>query len=180
MSADSASSDKYTMTPKWMVYSLMALTTTVAFNNCSGGFTAIDTTDLSTASSQCREKIKNKVTDVAMDPALCESPLNYQCDVRHFRKGVGNEAGQAVHCTDIAGLGETCVAVNIFNYDTTAQQKTATAAELVEGGSYNRDEVSCINTQIISRNIAMIQSEGDSFASTLEKTIENCRQRSRQ
>lgn len=117
---------------------------------------------------------------MSIEPALCETPANYQCDVRHFRKGVGAETSQGKECADIAGLGETCVNVSIFNYDTTDQQKEAEASQLIEGGSYNRDEVSCINTKITTRNIAMIQAEGSTLVEALEKTIESCRQRSRQ
>ncbi|MNY44176.1 hypothetical protein D3C86_1791810 [compost metagenome] len=117
---------------------------------------------------------------MSIDPALCESPANYQCDVRHFRKGVGIETSHTQECANIAGMGEACVSVAVYNYDTTGQQQEAEASQLVEGGSYNRDEVSCINTKITTRDIAMVQAEGSTFAETLEKTIEGCRQRSRQ
>jgi len=166
---------------KRIIYALLFLAAVVAFNNCSGGFVALDPVDASGASSQCREKIINKAqATMSIDPSLCENPANYQCDLRHFRKGVGNESSQAQKCTDIAGIGEACVTVATFNYDTSAQQKEAEASQLVEGGSYNRDEVSCINTKVTTRNIAMIQAEGSTLAETLEKTIEGCRQRSRQ
>lgn len=154
----------------------------VAFNNCSGGFTAIDPVDQIEASSQCRTKIINssKAIVTAMDPAVCEKAENYQCDLRHFRKGVGSDHQENHQCADIAGMGETCVAVSVYNYDTTAQQLVADASQLIEGGSYNRDEVSCINTKVVSHQIALVQAEGNDLATALEKTIEGCRQRSRQ
>ena len=155
--------------------------TVVAYNNCSNNFSLKDSIDLVDLSSQCRTKIVAKAQALmSIDPAVCELPANYQCDVRHFRKGVGTEASQGKECADIAGVGEACVNVAIFNYDTTAQQQEAEPSQLVEGGSYNRDEVSCINTKITTRNIAMIQAEGSTLVDALEKTIEGCRQRSRQ
>jgi hypothetical protein len=155
--------------------------TVVAFNNCSNNFTFVDPNSVVDLSSQCRTKLIAKAAaQMSIDPAACEIPANYQCDVRHFRKGVGTQTSQAQKCTDVAGIGETCVNVAVFNYDTTGQQQQAEASQLVEGGSYNRDEVSCINTKITTRNIAMIQAEGSTLAETLEKTIESCRQRSRQ
>ena len=169
------------MTPKRILYALLFVITVVAFNNCSNNFTLVEALNVSSASSQCRAKIVEKAqAQMVIDPALCENSANYQCDVRHFRKGVGHATAQDQQCVNIAGLGETCVSVSIYNYDTTAQQKEAEAIQLLEGGSYNRDEVSCINTKITTRNIAMIQAEGASLAETLEKTIESCRQRSRQ
>jgi hypothetical protein len=151
----------------------------VAFNNCSNNFTLVESVE--NLSSLCRSKLVAKAEALtSIDPALCENPANYQCDIRHFRKGVGTETSQAQECANIAGMGEACVSAAIYNYDTTDQQKEADASQLVEGGSYNRDEVSCINTKITTRNIAMIQAEGSTLAETLEKTIESCRQRSRQ
>jgi|GEM_PF-6861459 hypothetical protein len=168
------------MTPKRIVYFLCFLVVIIAFNNCSGGFTAIDVVDIASTSSQCREKIVQKAASLAVAPELCENPINYQCDLRHFRPGVGSETSQAVYCVNVAGMGEACIPVNIFNYDTSAQQKDAEAAQMVEGGSYNRDEVSCVNTQVTTRGISMIQAEGNTVSSTLETAIDSCRQRSRQ
>jgi hypothetical protein len=167
------------MTPKRILYAILFLVTVVAFNNCSNNFSLIESVE--TLSSLCRSKLVAKAeATMAIDPVLCESPANYQCDVRHFRKGVGTATSQANQCANIAGIGEACVSVAVYNYDTTGQQQEAEPSQLVEGGSYNRDEVSCINTKITTRNIAMIQAEGSTFADTLEKTIESCRQRSRQ
>lgn len=169
------------MAPKRILYALMFVAIVVAFNNCSNNFTLLDPDGLGSLSSLCREKIVAKASaQMSIDPAQCEIPANYQCDVRHFRKGAGHGTSQSLECASIAGLGDACVSVAVYNYDTTAQQKDADASQLVEGGSYNRDEVSCINTKITTRNIPVIQSEGSTFAETLEKAIESCRQRSRQ
>ena len=169
------------MTLKRIFYALLFLITVVAFNNCSNNFTLVESLTVASESTQCRAKLVEKAQALmSIDPAVCENPANYQCDVRHFRKGVGAGTSQAQQCANIAGMGEACVSVAIYNYDTTDQQQEAEASQLVEGGSYNRDEVSCINTKITTRNIAMIQAEGNTLAETLEKTIEGCRQRSRQ
>lgn len=113
------------------------------------------------------------------DASACESAANYACDLRHFRRGVGQATEQKTSCTSIAGIGDACVAVTVYNYDTTAQQRTADAIELAEGGAYNRDEASCINTQIKIQNISVIQEEGSTVAEALERSIASCRQRSR-
>lgn len=169
------------MAPKRILYALLFVATVVAFNNCSNEFTLLDPNGLGSLSSLCREKLVAKASaQMTIDPAQCELPANYQCDVRHFRKGVGSATSQSQECANIAGLGDICVSVATYNYDTTAQQQDADASQLVEGGSYNRDEVSCINTKVTTGNIPVIQAEGSNFAETLEKAIETCRQRSRQ
>lgn len=168
------------MSLKRVVYGLLFLVTVVAYNNCSSQFSLLESIQTSTASSQCRQAIVAKAASIPVDFNLCENPANYSCDIRHFRKGVGSVSSKAQQCANIAGMGEACVPVNIFNYDMTSQQETAAADELVEGGSYNRDEVSCINTKVKTRDIATIQEEGNTLAETLERTIEVCRQRSRQ
>jgi hypothetical protein len=171
------------MTRAGIVFAILFSTSVVAFNNCAGnGFNApgaLDSAGL--GSSQCRTKvISSAKTELFSNPSLCESAANYQCDLRRFRKGVGTEQKHDIQCAQIAGIGEACIPVVTYNFDTTTQQQTAEASELIEGGSYNRDEVSCINTQITSQHIALIQVEGASVPETLEKSIETCRQRSRQ
>lgn len=154
----------------------------IAFNNCSStGFNAVENSINLASSSQCRTKIMNSAkAELFQDGALCENAANYACDLRHFRKGVGSAHSQETSCQQIAGLGEACVAVSVYNFDTSAQQQTAEASQLVEGGSYNRDEASCINTQVIAQQVPVIQEEGSTVAEALERSIASCRQRSRQ
>lgn len=167
------------MTLKRIVYAILFLVTVVAYNNCSNNFKLVESVE--NLSSLCRTKIVEKAQALmSIDPGLCELPTYYQCDVRHFRKGVGNETSQKQECANIAGMGEACVTVAVYNYDTSEQQKDAEPSQLVEGGSYNRDEVSCINTKITTRDIAVIQAEGSTLVEALEKAVEGCRQRSRQ
>lgn len=153
----------------------------IAFNNCSStGFNVVENA-LNSASSQCRAKIMNSAkAELFLDGSLCENAANYACDLRHFRKGVGMARSQQTICQQIAGVGEACVPVSVYNFDTSDQQQTAEASQLVEGGSYNRDEASCINTQIVAQQIPVIQEEGSSVADALERSIASCRQRSRQ
>lgn len=154
----------------------------IAFNNCSSAGFNVPQSSLSSASSQCRAKIMNSAkAELFQDDALCEKAANYSCDLRHFRKGVGTLRSQQTICQQIAGIGEACVPVSIYNFDTTVQQQTAEAAQLVEGGAYNRDEATCINTQVMAQpQIPAIQEEGSSVAEALERSIASCRQRSRQ
>jgi hypothetical protein len=152
----------------------------VAFNNCAGKFEAVSALNsFSNASAQCRQKIAAaaKIADIA-DATVCEHSGNYQCDWRRFRPDVNPGKSQETRCVNIAGLGDTCVPVVIYNYNTRAQQQSAVADEMVEGGAYNRDEASCINTQIVSQRVALIQAEGSSLEQALENTVEQCRRRS--
>lgn len=162
-----------------VVFSIFITISVIAFNNCSSkGFNAIDgATNL--ASAQCRTKMMASAkADLFKDTSLCDNTANYQCDLRHFRNGVGYAQVRDTVCVNLSDVGETCVPVNVFNFDTSAQQQTASADELIEGGSYNRDEVSCINTQITTQQIPVIQEEGASVAEALERSIASCRQRS--
>lgn len=153
----------------------------IAFNNCSStGFNAGENA-LNSASSQCRTKIMNSAkAELFGDGSLCENAANYACDLRHFRKGVGTARAQQTLCSQVAGLGEACVPVAVYNFDTALQQQGAEADQLVEGGAYNRDEASCINTQIVSQQVPVIQEDGSSVAEALERSVASCRQRSRQ
>lgn len=164
-----------------IVTSIFIAISAIAFNNCSStGFNLAENA-INSASSLCRTKIiASAKAEIFNGGALCENAANYACDLRHFRKGVGTARSQEKTCTNIAGLGETCVPVSVYNFDTSAQQQTADASELVEGGAYNRDEVSCINTQIISQQVPVVQEEGSTVAEALERSIASCRQRSRQ
>lgn len=153
----------------------------IAFNNCSStGFNAVGES-INLASSQCRTKIMNSAkAELFLDGSLCENAANYSCDLRHFRQGVGTARSQQTLCQQVAGIGEACVPVSVYNFDTSAQQQSAEASQLVEGGSYNRDEASCINTQVVAQQIPVIQEEGSTVAEALERSIASCRQRSRQ
>jgi hypothetical protein len=165
----------------WIVFGILFAISMIAFNNCSSkGFDIPAAESSNSTSSQCRTKIISSAkAEIYSTPSLCESAANYQCDLRRFRKNIGSGKKQEIQCAQIAGFGEACVPVVVYNFDTTIQQESAEARDLVEGGAYNRDEVSCINTQITSQNIALIQTEGSSVAETLEKSFETCRQRSR-
>lgn len=132
------------------------------------------------SSSQCRTKIINAAKSQALiDPSVCENPANYQCDLRRFRLAIGHETTSEHQCSNIAGIGEVCVNVVIYNFDTSEQLKTAEVAEAFEGGAYNRDEAVCINTQVTAQGIVVVQGEGPTVTDALEKSIESCRQRNR-
>ncbi|WP_413290438.1 hypothetical protein [Bdellovibrio sp. HCB337] len=164
-----------------ILLSVLGAIAVVAFNNCSKGFNADTSGILNSASAQCRAKVMTsaKSEELQKNPSLCEDASFYQCDVRRFRPGVGTEQSQGRQCLNIAGLGEACVNVVTYNFDTFNQQQDAEAQDLVEGGAYNRDEASCIHTQIKSRDIAFIHGEGSNLNSAFESALENCRQRSR-
>ncbi len=164
---------------RWIIYAILFGVSVIAFNNCSGGFEVLES--VGRVSAQCLQKLRtSQKLNGSFDPVICENPENYQCDIRRFRKGVGHQTQQDQQCADIAGIGETCVAVTTFNFDTSQQEIFAEPADLVEGGSYNRDEISCMNTQITDHKIAVVQAEGSRLVDTLESTILNCRARSRQ
>ncbi|MBC7369984.1 MAG: hypothetical protein H7326_00360 [Bdellovibrionaceae bacterium] len=153
---------------------------TVAFNNCSGKFVAKNALgSINNSSSQCIQKMRSslKVSDFS-EPSMCEEAANYHCDQRRFRPEITNAQTQSVQCTKIAGVGDACITVTTYDYNTQQLQQSASAEEMVEGGSYNRDEVTCINTKITRQEVALIQVEGSNVADVLEKTVEQCRQRS--
>lgn len=168
------------MTRWGLLFSVLGIIAMVAFNNCSNGFNA-DTSMATLMSAQCRTKLVNsaKSEDLENNPALCEDASFYQCDLRRFRPGVGEGQSQGRQCLNVAGLGEACINVVTYLFDTQSQQQSAEAIDLVEGGAYNRDEVSCIHTQIKNRDIAFVHGEGSTLNEAFEKSLENCRQRSR-
>lgn len=167
---------------RWgLIFSVMFGICMLAFNNCSNGFRIDEPlAGSTTANSQCRQKIMSAAkSEIIKNASLCESPVNYHCDLRRFRPGVGTATTQEVQCPTLAGLGEACISVTVYNFDTSRQLASAETRDSNEGGSYNRDEASCINTQITSQHVALIQAEGDSVNEAFEKSLELCRQRSR-
>lgn len=168
------------MTRVGIFIGLFFVITTIAFNNCSGEFEALDASRLvNSSSSQCLEKIRSsfKVSDFG-PPSVCDEPANYHCDQRRFRPATKDGKAHAIECSNIAGIGEACITVDTYTFNTSQQRRTASAEDLVEGGAYNRDEVTCINTKITSQRVALIQDEGSNVTNALEKTVEQCRQRS--
>lgn len=161
-------------------FSLFFAITVIAYNNCGGKFEVAEGVSLA-SSAQCRAKIMNsaKASAALNDPSICEDAANYRCDIRHFRPEVISGKFENRQCSIIAGMGETCVPVTNYNYNTASQLQQADASAIVEGGAYNRDEATCIHTKITSQNIALIQEEGSSITEALEKSIEQCRRRSR-
>jgi len=169
------------MTRFAIIFGILSFISLLAFNNCSGGFKMENPAGVSSSSSsQCRTKVINAAKSQALsDPSLCENPGNYQCDLRRFRQGIGQETTSEKHCSNVAGMSEACVPVIIYNFDTTEQLKMAEATDVIEGGAYNRDEASCINTKITSQGIVVVQGEASTVSDALEKSIESCRQRNR-
>ncbi len=154
---------------------------TIAYNNCAGGkFEATGGLNIASASAQCRQKImaSSKISP-ELDPSICERGENYQCDIRHFRPNVAAGKFYDNHCLNITNFGKACVAINTYNYNTSTQLQKSEAPDLSEGAPYNRDEASCINTQITNHDIALIQGDGATLEEALYATIEQCRQRSR-
>lgn len=153
----------------------------VAFNNCSsGGFQSTELASVAAGNAQCLAKIISSAKPELFQASLCENTDHYRCDLRKFRAGAGHHRTQGMTCVTLAGFGEVCVPVTAYHFDTAPQQLSAEAEDLVEGGAYNRDEVLCYNTQITEHNIPLVQAEGESVAEALEKSLETCRQRSRQ
>jgi hypothetical protein len=169
------------MTRFAILFGILSFISLLAFNNCSGGFKMENPAGVSaSSSSQCRTKVINAAKSQALpDASVCENPANYQCDLRRFRMAVGHERTSEQQCSNIAGMGEVCINVIIYNFDTSEQSKSAEASEVFEDGAYNRDEAVCINTQVTTQGILVVQGEGSSVTEALEKSIESCRQRNR-
>src|SRR5437868_13253324 len=114
------------MTRVGIYLAIFTVISTLAFNNCAGGkFETLNATNLvSSASAQCRQKIMAtvKVSEIS-DPSACESAANYQCDLRRFRPEVPSGKSTRRHCVSIAGLGDICIPVDVYNYNTRAQQQ---------------------------------------------------------
>jgi hypothetical protein len=169
------------MTRVGLVFLIFFVISTLAYNNCAGGkFETINAIGglANGASAQCREKIRSAAkASLTIDPQLCETAANYRCDLRHFRPEVSNGGAETKLCGTINA--EACVPVQVYNYNTAAQQADAAAEDKAEGGSYNRDEAVCINTQILQQQVAVIQTEGSSVEAALEAALNECRQRSR-
>ena len=150
----------------------------IIFNNCSPGFQILDpaTVDVASLSAQCRQKIQNDAVLPEFDADLvCEDFRHYQCDQRSFRPGLTSGSQMEHVCLVLAGVGQTCLDVKTFRFDTTPNRDVAEATDFHEGGSYNRDEVVCFHDQIKSQNVPLIEGEGTSVAEALEKTIQSCR-----
>lgn len=151
----------------------------IAFNNCSGGFKfAPPATSAQSASSQCRLKLIQEAKSQPLpDPTVCENAANYHCDVRRFRRDVGQEQKNLLQCPAAFGRREFCISVTLYNFDTTTQLAQASLEESLEGGAYNRDEVSCLNTRVLVKGIAVVTAEGADLRDALEKAITGCRER---
>jgi hypothetical protein len=153
----------------------------LAYNNCSNSqFEPLSSLGLNnSASSQCRTKMLEAAKSALVtDASLCEAATNYQCDLRRFRPEPGLDRAQNVECLNIPGMVQACVPVTTYSYNTSLQQQGADPADLAEGGAYNRDEATCINTRITSQKISLIQTEGSTVQQALEQAVTQCRQRS--
>lgn len=151
----------------------------VAFNNCSGGFHAENSIAvLNSTTSQCRlQTIHQAKTSPLSDPSVCEKEAHYRCDFRSFRPQRRPAEIREIQCLTLHEREDFCVPVVTFNYDTSAQSLVAEPEDLMEGGAYNRDEVSCYNTEVKVKDIAVIQGEGDTLLEALEKSIGSCLRR---
>jgi len=162
-----------------MILGVLFSMSLIAFNNCSGGFKyEPPATSIQNASSQCRRKLMQEAkTQPLPDPTLCENAANYHCDVRRFRRNVGHEPRRITQCPGVFGRRDFCLSVTVYNFDTTTQLVQAPPEEGLDGGAYNRDEVSCLNTRVLVNGIAVMTAEGADLRDALEKTITECRER---
>ena len=156
-----------------LITSILILT--LAYTNC-GEFKSSPSKAVKVLSSTCVAKLRAATTPLAFAGSICADAANYECERRIFAPGRTNEAGEEKHC--LSSAPESCVSVRVNVFDTSGAREGADPGAYQPGGEYNREEIQCWNKILVSSQVSVIHSAGDSVAGALESAMGKCRERS--
>lgn len=126
----------------------------------------------STSSQQCKAQMKAEAIE-GVDPGAfrCGSFNNYACDRRVFAPDIANMVHTLKECL---GTGETCVDVEVHQYNTAgARGAPEDEPQFLPGGSYNREEHRC-HHKYFYRGVAVFEGEGENLGEALAAAMKAC------
>jgi len=151
-----------------LALSVIALFAVIPFQNCGQ---QMKSSTVAGSSQQCKAQMKAEAVDGVEPSAFrCGTFNNYACDRRIFSPDVADMSHLLKECI---GEGETCVDVDVRQYNTAAARNPADEEMFSPGGSYNREEIRC-HHKYFYRGVAVFEGEGDSLSEALAAAMKAC------
>lgn len=128
-------------------------------------------------SATCIEKVRSNTQLARIDDRLCNEMTAYTCEKRIYSPTVSNRDSLSSECGS-TGQQSTCVAVRTLEFNTSVARDGQNENEFLDGGEYNRTDISCANKGIKYQNANVISADGKDVFSALNAAIAKCHERS--
>jgi hypothetical protein len=143
----------------------------VSYTNCS---TFVPSGEFIGMSSLCAAELRAKPVAPFDSASICEPAENYQCNLRIFRPGLEEKNTSEVICVDLDN-GRSCVRTTVISFNTERAREGAEPEDFDEGGSYNHEEATCVNTRIKNSNVTVFSGESSNIPEALARAVQSCR-----
>ncbi len=143
----------------------------VSYTNCS---TFVPSAEFVGLSSLCAAELRAKPVAPFDSASICEPVENYQCNLRVFRPGIESKNTSEVICVDRDG-DRSCVQTSIHSFDTERNRADSSPEDFAEGGAYNSEEATCVNTKIKNNNVTVFVGESSNISDAFAKAVQSCR-----
>lgn len=150
---------------------LAVFTLMLPFQNCDGGLKSQN--GINSQSAQCRAQAKVDGVAAILTGQLqphCASLTEYSCERRLFSPDVDSLTHEVIECI---GDDQTCVAMTIRQFNTSAAKKFESWEKFLPGGPYNREEVTCRHSSRF-KGSALFEETAESLEVALAHVIDDC------
>lgn len=143
------------------------------FQNCGTGFKSAQleqNSDLQCKAARKAEALRKSWPAAELG---CGNFGNYECERRIFSPDIATMSHQLKEC--LPG-GETCVDVNVFQFNTQAARNSSEDPnDFKPGGSYNHEEIRCQH-RFTYRGTRVFEAQRDSLEESLAAVMKACEQ----
>jgi hypothetical protein len=131
----------------------------------------------SNLSSSCVAKVRSATNLVSFSSDICNDMATFSCDRRVFRPSANAATSKKNECVHQANGEDACVEVTTFGFPTESARQDAAPGAYDEGGEYNHEEVQCMNSSVMLRNISVVVGEGPTLDEALSSAISRCQEK---